>query len=284
MLLWSAGCFDTELPPKLVVGPGTVRATVMTAVPGRSELVPAANARLELLGTTLRAQADADGNVRLSDVSVRAGRLLFSVDLDGDGVAERTRVVTLESVKAGFGLDVNLGQVVVGRNAVVTGVVKRGDRAALPSGHAGITVFLPQLPQVAFSGDDGSFTLGGIPEGDAIVSFFAPGYRPDATSVQVTGGQEVRLGAVVLEANPGGPPVGRLAGRVQQVDGTPIAAVEVRAALGGVELKASTDAEGRFAFETISTGVYALALEKSGFRALRVDGVLVMQGVNEVGP
>ena len=277
-------CRDTELPPPVVLGPGTVRATLLTAKPGRAELEPAQGATVTLLGSTLTATADADGNVLLGNLLVTSGRLLFALDLDGDGAADQSRLVSLEAVQAGFGRDVNLGQMVLSRNATIVGVIKRGDRVALPTGHGGIDVFLPQLPQLAFTGDDGSFTLRGVPEGNLVLSAFTAGYSPQAVALEVAAGQEVRLATLVLEANPGAMPVGRLTGKVRRLDDdSPIAAVQVRLAGAGRETSTQTNAEGDFSFETMPTGVYALALEKAGLRPLRLDGVLVAPGVNDVG-
>jgi hypothetical protein len=261
-----------------------VRAVVVTALPGRAELEPARGATVTLVGTALRATADADGNVRLDGLTVKRGRLLFSLDLDGDGEADQSRLISLEAVQAGYGRDVNLGQVVLSRNATVVGVVRRGDREALPTGHGGISVFLPQLPQLTWSGDDGSFVLRGVPEGNVVMSFFAPGYRAQALALDVGAGQEVRIATVVLDADPGASPVGRLVGQVRRLDDdSPIAAVQVRAAASGMESQSQTSAEGTFALETLPTGVYAVALHKSGLSPLRLDGVLVAPGVNDLG-
>ncbi|MBL8910678.1 MAG: carboxypeptidase regulatory-like domain-containing protein [Archangium sp.] len=277
-LLGLVGCRDLNLPQARIAQPGVVRATVLTAEPGKNELVPARGATLTLLGTTQQATADQDGSVTLSGIHATTGRLLFGLG------NSRSRILSLEAVGAGFGKDVNLGQVILGRNATLIGRVLREDRAQLNSGHGGIVAFLPQLPQLTVSGDDGTYRLSGVPEGDLVLSFSTPGYEAAATSVHVGPGEELRIDTVTLVANPGGAPVGQLSGLVQQPDGTPIAAVTVRAFSRGVETVTQTSSEGRFVFGSIDTGVYALGFEKSGLSPLRVDGVLVSPGVNEVGP
>ncbi|GMU58341.1 MAG: hypothetical protein AMXMBFR34_01040 [Myxococcaceae bacterium] len=279
-----SGCFSLELPDPPVLGPGTVRATLLTAVPGRADLVPAQGATVRLAGTTLSATADSDGNVLLQGVMTSTGQLRFSHDSDGDGVVDRARLISLAAVSAGFGKDVNLGQLVLGRLTTLAGKALRGDREVLPSGHGGISVFLPEGPQLTFTGDDGTFRLAGVPEGEVILTAFATGYRSEASSLTTSAGEELRVATLVLQADPGGATVGQLSGVVTQSDGTPLAAVTVRAAAQGQESLASTTAEGRFTFPTLPTGVYSLALEKSGFTSLRVDGVLVQAGLNEVGP
>jgi len=284
LALISIGCRDTELPPSTALQPGVFRATLFTALPGRSELSAATGATVTLVGSTQTAVADADGNVALSDLHASKGKLLFALDLNGDGTIDRSRSLTLESVGAGFGKEVNVGQLVLGRNATLVGKALRSDRAQINSGHGGIVVFLPQLPQLTVTGDDGSYLLPGVPEGEAAVSFTTPGYRAEASSLNVSVGIEQRIGDVVLTADPGGPTVGQLTGSVQQPDGTPIAAVAVRAVSQGREQAIQTNAEGQFTFPVLDTGVYVLGFEKSGLTPLRVDGVLLSAGVNQVGP
>lgn len=277
LFLVLAGCLDLALPTAPTRGPGTVRATVMTAAPGRAELVPAKGTTLSLVGTSLTAVADDDGNVTLSGLTVSTGRLLFA--LEG-----RSKLIALEAVNAGFGRDVNLGQVVLSRNGSIAGQVKRGDRATLPSGHGGISVFLPQLPQLTYTGDDGSFVLGGVPEGVLVLSAFATGYEPEALSIEVGAGREEKAQLITLKANPGAAPVGRLSALVKLADKTPVAGARARVASSGKESGADTNSDGRFSFETLPVGVYSLALDKQGLESLRIDGVLVAPGLNEAGP
>ena len=278
-----SACLDVNLPARTPLPPGSLRATLVTAFPNRAELAPAAGATLTLVGTSLSATADEDGNVTLMGITRRTGRVLVSLDVNGDGVADRSRLLALEAVGAGLGRDVNLGTLVLARNATVIGSVKRGDRQALASGHGGISVFLPQLPQLTTTGDDGSFVLGGVPEGSLVLNTFANGYAPEATPLEVPAGAELRVGTIVLEAAPGGPSVGSLRGRVEQLDGTPIAAVTVLAASGGTEARTETNAEGRFAFEVLPVGVYALGLSKQSFTSLRIPTALVTATTTDLG-
>ncbi len=279
-----AACRDVELPTPTALKPGVLRATLLTTLPGRSELSPATGATVKLIGTTQGATADSDGNLVLTDLHVTKGKLVFSLDLDGSGSIDRSRSLTLEGLNAGFGKEVNIGQLVLGRNATLVGRVLRADRAQLNSGHGGIVVFLPELPQLTVTGDDGSYRLVGVPEGENTIGFSATGYRAEAASLAVTAGLEQRVDEVELIADPGASPVGQLTGLVQSPDGTPIAAVTVRAASRGLETSVQTTAEGAFTFGTLETGVYVIGLEKSGLAPLRVDGVLVTSGINRVGP
>ena len=276
-----ASCLDTALPPPLVKQPGTVRATLVTAVAHRDGFIPAKGAVVRLSGTTLEATADDEGTVVLTGLRARAGRLLFSYDVEGDGVADRTRTLQLEQVNAGLGKDVNLGQVVLGRNATVVGTARRGDGRPAGSGHGGIAVFLPQLPQLTWTADDGSFTLAGVPEGPLVVTALAPGFRDESTSAEVSAGAEFRLAPVVLSPLPPGP-LG-LSGSVESPEGAPLGEVTVRAASAGSERETRTDAEGRFTFEALTPGVYALALSRQDRRPLFVPNVGLASGRNDVG-
>ncbi|MDP3504707.1 MAG: carboxypeptidase regulatory-like domain-containing protein [Myxococcales bacterium] len=282
LLLLMFGCLDTGLPGAM--SPGTVRATVVIAIPGRSELVPAAGVSLELLGTALEATSDSEGMVVLSGIEVSRGDLLFSLDADADGTVDRSRVLTLQAARAGRGRgDVNLGLIVLSRNATLSGRVLLGDRSALPTGHAGTDVVLVGLSQTARTGDDGSFVLAGVPEGELVVEATRAGYGPEALVVTAGAGEDKRLATVTLRPITGSQPVGRLSGLVLLEDQTPIAAANIRA-IGGVEQRASTDPSGRFTFALLPTGTYALELSKPGFAPRTVPGITVPAGVLEVGP
>jgi hypothetical protein len=141
LALAATGCFSLELPEPPVQGPGTVRATLVTALPGRAEPVPAGGAVVTLRGTTQAATADADGNVLLTGLTATAGSLVFTHDSDADGVVDRARVVSLEAARAGFGKDVNIGTLNLGRLAGAAGRSRGADfgprrHQRLPAGRA----------------------------------------------------------------------------------------------------------------------------------------------------
>jgi hypothetical protein len=72
LLFWS--CVDLTLPePPPPPGPGTLQATLVYAVPGSSEKLPAANARVRLLSSSLETRANADGFFWLDGLSDGAG-------------------------------------------------------------------------------------------------------------------------------------------------------------------------------------------------------------------
>ena len=279
VLVFSTACFDTSLPRP--IGPGTVRATLVTAAPNRADLVPAKGATVRLVGTTLDARADDDGNIVLAGISTRRGRLLFELDVDGDGSVDRSRTLSLEDVGAGFGKDVNVGQLVLGRSASIVGFARRADVRTPNTGHGGIAVFLPQLPALTFTGDDGSYVLSGVPEGTLVVTALTTGYRPESTSVEATPSEELRLAPFVLQPVP--PGATSLTGRVESLTGEPLSDVSVRSASNGEERVAVTGADGRFLFEGLQTAVYTLGLSRVDLRSLLVSNVGVGVGRNDIG-
>jgi hypothetical protein len=115
----------------------------------------------------------------LQGLTQRDATLLVQFDSDGDGTSDRQRLVDLRDYGAGPGRDVTLPTLTLGRNAVVSGKVLRGD-VTTGSGHRQTTVFVPQGPFSVQSGDDGSFVLDQMPEGTVTLAFFRGGYRPTA--------------------------------------------------------------------------------------------------------
>lgn len=171
-----ASCVDLTLPPlPTPPGPGSVQGTLVYAVPGRTTAEPAAGARVQLANSTLETVAGEDGYFRLENLVTQGGTLLIQFDVDGDGAPDRQRRLDLAAYGAGFGKDVSLGTVLLGRNATVVGVARRGDLAGQATGHAGTSVFVPEGPFATQTADDGSFLLEAMPEGPLTLAFFRPG-------------------------------------------------------------------------------------------------------------
>jgi hypothetical protein len=187
-------------------------------------------------------------------------------------VTGRARPNALEAVGAGFGKDVNLGQLVLGSTTTVTGVVRRADVSG-PSGHGGITVFAPQLRPLTFTGDDGAFVLEGLPEGELAVAAAAPGYDNAEVTITLGSGEEKRLSPLTLRRTPAGAEA-TLTGQDRTVDG-PLGQVTVRVLRGASEVSTSTGVDGVFTFSAQPVGLTLLVLEKAGFAPLLVSNVAV---------
>lgn len=196
------GCLDTSLPAPSNTKPGVIRATVQTIPSGREEPVPAVGATATLLDTPLTAKADADGRLILDGVTRSGGRLLLEFDADTDGVVDHSRVISLENALTGFGRDVNLGLIVLGRSSTVVGTVLLDDRRGSRAGHAGSDVVISGLAPVARTGDDGSFVLRAVPEGALTIEGRHEGYDSATEIVTVGSGEEVRVATIVLTPTP----------------------------------------------------------------------------------
>src|SRR5579871_6907245 len=86
---------DTSLPP--LPGPGTLYGRIVFPVPGQASPVPARDASVAMLGTSLATTSGSDGRFLLSGISQSTGLVLFKVDSAGTGVVDRQRLIRLRS-------------------------------------------------------------------------------------------------------------------------------------------------------------------------------------------
>lgn len=270
-------CVDLTLPPPPAPpGPGSLQATLVYAVPGSAEKLPAANARVRLLSSALETTTNADGYFRLEGIAVDTGAVLIEHDVDGDGKAERSRRLDLADVKGGFGKQVSLGTVVLGRNASVTGLARGEDRADQPSGHAATSVFVPEGPFATQTADDGSYLLPDMPEGDLTVAFFRAGYEPQVINLRLRPGERTNAEAVRLTPKGTADLPGQLAGLVQTSAATALAGATVSTD-GVMPVQTTSGGDGRFTV-AVPTGVYRVAFTAPGHRDVIVPNVLVASG------
>jgi hypothetical protein len=126
---------------------------------------------------------------------------------------------------------------------------------SMSRGGAGfMTMAPPQLRD--FTSDDGSFALENVPTGALTVVANAPGYASSSLNVTVEEGKA--LSDVELQLDAGV----RLIGRVTGPDGSPLSDVSVSVAPSssgsfatrGVEISATTDANGEYAVESMQAG------------------------------
>jgi len=284
-LFGCTGCLDLALPSlPPPPGPGTLQGTLVYSVPGRVGSRPAGGARVQLVNATIFTLADPDsGRFLLGGITERSGQVLVTFDSDNDGSVDRQKVIDFETVKAGPGRDVELGEVSLGRNATLSGTVTLADRPA-GTGQAGTTAFVPGSSFLTATADDGSFMLDGLPEGLVRLSFFRVGYGLETRELELASGQESRVAPVSLKALPPGPqPTSSLAGQVRLDTGEPVSGAEVRAAVDGKVTSSLTDDDGRFTLQSLSYGVYQLGVEKNEITSLRLSNVFVGPEANDVG-
>lgn len=274
-LVLTSGCFDLTVPPPSVPGPGTVRATLLVARPGRTGLVPASGATLRWSLSSEVATADDEGNVLLGGLLSSDGVLRFAT---AEGLE---RIVDVRLAKVGFGRDVNLGTLVLGRTATITGRVRRADRPSTTSGHADIAVFLPESPVVTATGDTGDFELNGLAEGDLSISFFAAGYEAASTRLTVRAGERVVLGEVQLQRSTV-PQMSEVGCVIKTTGGEPLSNAKVSVANSSSAFEL-TGSDGRFTRPGVPSGLYVLTARADGYRTLQLNNVLVFPGNAELG-
>ncbi len=285
LLLAVSSCRDVTLPEPAASQPGTVQLLVVYAKPGQTALSPAVGARARIVGSGAEVVADnAEARLTLGGVSRDDAVVHVTFDANDDGKIDHQKLIGLRGTGAGPGRDVFLGVVVVGRNAEIVGRVLKGDRVSSAGGHGGVAMFVPEAPFATVSADDGSFRLGGLPEGDLSVAAFAAGYTSFAQAVTLRSGEELKLADIVLESAPGGPQVGDLDGSAFLVDGSPAAGVTVTALGGAGPRSTMTTGEGAWSLAGVDLGLWRLRFERQGLRTLELANILVAPGKNHVTP
>lgn len=281
LLLSVMGCLELSLPQAPPPpGPGTLQGTLTHAVAGRTSLVPAKSARVDLLESSNTVLADDDGRFLLAGLTQTQGLVRMTLDLDGDGAPDRQRVFSLKALGAGPGRDVAMGEVVLGRNARLTGKVLRGDLAG-DAFHLGTTVFITGMEFSTFSADTGAWTLDGLPEGPLQVSFFRQGYLPDSREVTLAAGAELRLSDVSLRASPS--EASTVSGVVLDVTGAPVPQATVRAVSPDGAATATTRDDGAFSLGPVPSGAWVMGVERTGFVSASLGRRLLLPGANELG-
>jgi len=276
-LLAMTGCIDLGLPQAPPPpGAGVLEGTLVYAEAGQTVLRPAVGATVELVGAGVRTASAADtGFFSLSPVDTASGSVLIRFDSDGDGRPDRQRALDLEPLRTGRGKTVNVGQLILGRNATVRGKALRADAIEAAGGHGGTAVFVPEGPFFSFTGDDGSFLFENLPEGRVTLAVFRDGYRPASESLELRAAEVFPLSTIVLERLTSRTP-SQVRGRVLLPEGGPAAAVTV--SLSGGQ-RATTDALGEYRFSGVSQGVYSLAFVKEGFLTAELVNLVVSGAV-----
>lgn len=287
-LLIALSCRSTDLPPvPPPPGPGTVQLLLVYAKPGQAALSPAVGARGRLLGSNAEQVADNDeARLVIAGLLQPQGTLHVTFDADGDGRIDHQRLIDLGAAGAGPGKDLFLGTVVLGRNAEAIGRVLKGDRVTSNGGHSGISVFVPEGPFATTTADDGSFRLGGLPEGQVTLTAFAAGYTPVSLTASLRASEALTLSTITLTPSPGDAPVGDVSGSVQLEDGAPASGVSVTATPNatGAARTTSSSGEGAYQLDALPVGVWRLRFERAGLRALELRNVLVTAGRTVVSP
>lgn len=284
VLVIAACSRSLELPdPPGPPGPGSVQGQLVYAQPGQSMLRPAVGATVELLGTSLKATVmDDTGYFSLAPIPSETGSILLRFDSDGDGKVDRQKLIHLEDIKAGPGKTVALGQVALGLSAIMKGSILRSDALDSPTGHGGTSVFVPQGPNLTYTGDNGAFTFENLPEGNLAVSFFRAGYITQNSTVTLRAGEVFTLSNVLLVPETSPTPTTKVTGSVVLFGSSSNSGATVH--LSGLETTATTDEAGRYTFESVPSGVYRLGVEKPGFVTVTLPNLAVAGTSAELPP
>jgi hypothetical protein len=273
------GCHDLDLPPiPDPARPGAITGRAVSALAGRQTLIGVPKARVELMGTGLAVLTDANGYFRLEGIRTSSSKVLFSVDLDGDGQADRQKLLALDALRAGPGRSVAVGEVELMENAVIHGRV-RLEGASGQQGHAGTLVVVPQGPYTTTTSDDGSFALADLPAGALSLAFFKAGYEAQALEgLSLQGGQDLSLRPVQLVAQTSVPPAVSLSGSVLLVDGGVASGAVVTVRAGGLAEETSVDGEGGYALRGLPAGLYEAIFTRPGAETVSVTNLFLLQG------
>ena len=275
---------ELALPPPLPPPPSaTLSGHVMHEEPATGRLIPAAGARVELVGSGEAVAAAADGFFRFAQVPAPPRRLLVRYDSAGDGLFAEQRLVSDGAVDVLSG-PADLGQIIVGATADLRGrVLLQGTEVA--SGLGGTTVFVPNAPYYTVTGDDGSFTLAHLPAGTLSVVVTRTGFTTQQlAALSLTGGAVLELHDVMLAKQTTAPAKGALSGRVLKPDFSAasgaVVALFTPANRDVPAAQVTTAAGGTFRFEGIDSGPYGVVATADGFGPALPGVLLVQPGEN----
>lgn len=270
------GCSrDLSAPP--LPGPGTIQGRVLYAVPGQLLPAPAKGAVVTILSTSLGAVADAQGRFVIEGVTMTQGRLLVQLDRDGDGTPDLQSLLPLESLKAGPGRDLAIGDLVLAANAQVRGRVTRANVTTV-GGQAGTAIFVPQGPFLTQTADDGSFLLSALPAGTLALTFFRDGYEPqEIDGISLGGGQDFVVRDVNLQPSLSAPRPGTISGRATLTPALADASAATVSAFPvlGAPVTVHATAAGDFSTGAIAAGLYRVEVSLSGYATAVIANVLL---------
>lgn len=262
-------------PPK----PGTLSGRLVLEQPATGKVVAAAGATVQLLGTNVTSIANEEGRFVLGPILGDEGTILFR---HGDAETVRQRLSKLSQLGARFGLDLSAGDIPLRENASIEGRVLLADRAS-GRGHRGITVFVPEGPFTAWSGDDGSWSLPRMPEGRVTLAFFRDGYAAaSAGPFELQPGQSLVVRELLLPIAPPDPeevPVRGLVRFDPPLSDATRTEVTAHSATGQVTFEVAAD--GRFA-GPLRPGLYELEFAYEGYGRVSLRNVLVVAGEAEL--
>ena len=285
LLALSAGCpRDLDAPP-----PGlrrNVTGRIVIAESGTSRQLPVQGAYVELLRTNLSAQTGADGRFSLGPLPGRGGTLSVRYSSSGSSAYDKQRLVQLSSLEAGGAGDLLAGDLLLAENGFIRGRAVLADNHQPATGNAGITVYVPDSPFTATTGDNGLYTLRDLPAGALDVAAFRPGYLASSIAgVNLASGQILEVRELDLAPAPTQALAG-INGAVARLDSADASGLTVKLLAAGskegdpgaVVGQATTAADGSYAIKGVAPGLYDLSIAGPGLAPARLYNVLLAPG------
>lgn len=236
------------------------------------DFVGAGGVRVHPVGTSVYNVSDADGRFRLERLPIGAYRIdLTEVQAEGSARSRRVDGVRVES----DGQALDLGEIRLGAPGTLQGSVQlRTDGA--PFAAPGTLIDVAGTAYRGFTGTNGQFEVGGLPEGtfDLVVS--RPGFRPRiASGVSVLPRIRLEVDRLTLESEDEAPMV-EVRGEVRLAGSGAAAGVSVRFGRPDQDpVEIQTGPDGYFA-ATLPVAAYRVRFEKPGYGPVEVDGVVVL--------
>ncbi len=285
LLALTTGCpRDLDAPPqgqrRNLVG------RVVIAESGTSRQLPVQGAYVELLRTNLSVQTGADGRFSLGPLPGKDGTLSVRYSSSGSSAYDKQRQVQLSSLGAGGAGDVQAGDLLLAENGFIRGRAALADSSQAVTGHAGITVYVPDSPFTAVTSDNGLYTLRDLPAGTLEVAAFRPGYQATSiAAINLASGQILDVRELDLPPAPVATKAS-VSGLVARVDSADASGLTVKLLVAGgrdgdgtaLVAQATTAADGSYAINAVTPGLYDLSIAGPGLSAARLYNVLLAPG------